>query len=239
MQYDILGKPSYSALKCLLAANEEIHAESGAMLAMDNTAQIAASMKGGLLSALKRSVLTSESFFVTTITASQNDTEVYLAPRATGDIEAIELKNDEYIVQGGGFLASTAGVTSDAKFTGWKGFLSGEGIFMVKVKGTGTLFVSSFGGILKKELKAGEKFTVDNGHIVAFHASLPYEVHRAGDGMLSMVTTGEGLVCTFTGPGTLLLQTRNLQSFAETIMPFLPNRKTSQGAGLLGQMFGG
>ncbi len=238
MKYDILGRPSYSALLCTLANGEKIHTESGAMLAMDTGAQIEGTMKGGLLQALKRTVLTSESFFVTTVTANKDDTQVYLAPRATGDIEAIELKGDEYIVQGGGYLASTEGIESDAKFSGWKGFLSGEGIFMVKVKGTGTLFVSSFGSILKKEVKAGEQFTVDNGHIVAFSATMTYEIHRVGEGLANMVTTGEGLACTFSGPGTLLLQTRNLRSFAESIMPFLPNRNSSQGAGLLGQIMG-
>ena len=239
MQHQIVGKPSYSALLCTLGKGEKLHAESGSMLAMDAGAKIEGTMKGGLLSALKRTVLTSESFFVTTVSAESDNTEVYLAPRATGDIEAIELKNDEYIVQGGGFLASTEGVQSDAKFTGWKGFLSGEGIFMVKVSGTGTLFVSSFGAIIAKELRSGEKFTVDNGHLVAFSASVPYEVHRVGDGMLNMVTTGEGLACTFTGPGKVYLQTRNLASFAESLNPFLRMRERSQGSGILGQIMGG
>lgn len=238
MHHEILGKPSYSALKCVLAKGEKIHAEAGSMLAMDTGARIEGTMKGGLLSALKRTVLTSESFFVTTITAEADNTEVYLAPRATGDVEPIELRGDEYIVQGGGYLASTEGVESDAKFTGWKGFLSGEGIFMVKVSGTGTLFVSSFGSIVKKELRAGETFTVDNGHLVAFSASLPYEVRRVGEGLLTMVTTGEGLACTFTGPGTVWLQTRNLASFAESLNPFLRAPERSQGMGLLGQIMG-
>lgn len=240
MQHDILCRPSYSALKCVLEKGETIHAESGAMLAMDSTAQIEGTMKGGLFQALKRTVLTSESFFVTTITASANDSEVYLAPRAPGDLEAIELKDDEFIVQGGSYLAGTDGITTDSKFTGWKGLLSGEGIFMVKASGTGTLFVSSFGGIIKKELKPGEKFTVDNGHIVAFSASLPYDVHRVGEGMANMVTTGEGIACTFEGPGTIFLQTRNLRSFAESLNPFLRERDRSQGGmGMLGNIMGG
>ncbi len=239
MKHEILLRPSYSALKLLMSNGEEIHAESGAMLAMDATAQIEGAMKGGALSALSRAFLTSESFFVTTIRASQNDTEVYLAPRATGDIQAIELKNEEYVVQGGSFLASIGTIATNAKFTGWRGFLSGEGIFMIKAAGTGTMFVSSFGGILEKTLKPGEVFVVDNGHIVAFPAGMHYEIQQAGKGMFSMVTTGEGLVCVFTGPGTIYLQTRNLRTFAETLNPFLPRANKSQGGGILGQIMGG
>ncbi len=239
METSILQRPSYAALRCVLKNGETIRAESGAMLAMDATASIEGKMEGGLWKALKRTVLTSESFFVTTITASKDDTEVYLAPRATGDVEEIKLTGDEYVVQGGSFLASEKGIETDSQFTGWKGFVSGEGIFMIKARGTGSMFVSSFGGILKKDLKAGETFLVDNGHIVAFPASMKYEITRAGEG-LNMVTTGEGLVVHFTGPGTLYMQTRNLRSFAEQLNPFLPNRQKGQGTGaILGQVFGG
>ncbi len=240
MKHEILAKPSYSALRCVMSKGETIHAESGAMLAMDATAEIAGTMKGGLWSGIKRAVLTSESFFVSTITSKADDTEVYLAPRAPGDLQAIELKGSEYIVQGGSFLASTEGVETDAKFSGWKGFLSGEGLFMIKATGTGTIFVSSFGGILSREVKAGEKFVVDNGHIVAFDASMRYDIESVGSGTFGFVTTGEGLACIFEGPGTVYLQTRNLATFAETLNPFLPDRNKSQGASnILGQIMGG
>ena len=232
-------RPSYSALRCVMNNGEEILTETGAMLAMDKTAQIEGKMEGGVWKAIKRTVLTSESFFVTTIRAKQNNTEVYLAPRAVGDVEVLELNNEEYIVQGGSFLASEKTVDSDAHFSGWKGFLSGEGIFMIKVKGTGKVFASSFGGIIKKEIAPGETFVVDNGHIVAFPSSIKYEVRKVGDSIFSMVSTGEGLACEFEGPGTIYMQSRNLRTFAETLNPFLRAPERSQGKGILGQIFGG
>ena len=239
MQYDIVSRPNYSALQCTLDAGEEIHAESGAMLAMDAHASIDASIRGGLWKAVKRSVLTSESFFVTTVKAAQAGTEVLLAPRATGDIEALDLAGCSFIIQGGSFLACERGIETDAKFSGWKGFLSGEGIFMIKAWGAGKVFVSSFGGILRKELEQGERFIVDNGHIVAFPADMRYDIGTAGSGLVSMVTTGEGLVCTFTGPGTILLQTRNLRTFTQSLNPFLRAPARGQGKGILGNIFGG
>ena len=232
-------RPSYSALRCVLSANEEILTESGAMLAMDKTAKIEGKMEGGAWKAVKRTVLTSESFFVTTIKASQANTEVYLAPRAVGDIEVLDLNNEEYIVQGGSFLASEKSVDSDSHFSGWKGFLSGEGIFMIKVKGTGKVFASSFGGIIQKEIAHGETFVVDNGHIVAFPSAMKYEIRKVGESVIGMVTTGEGLACEFEGPGTIYLQSRNLRTFAETLNPFLRAPERSQGKGILGNIFGG
>lgn len=238
--YEIVSRPSYSALKLNLKKGEKIHAESGAILALGSDPEVSGSMKGGLWSAVKRTVLTSESFFVTTITATVDNTEVYLAPRATGDVEAIRLDGKPYIVQGGSFLASGPDVTTDSHFSGWKGFLSGEGIFMISADGQGDIFVSSFGGILKKELKSGEKFIVDNGHIVAFPADMKYDIRNMGDGMMSAVTSGEGLACEFTGPGTLYLQTRNLRTFAEQLNPFLRAPDRSQGgSNILGRVFGG
>jgi len=209
------------------------------MLAMDKTAKIEGKMQGGAWKAIKRTVLTSETFFLTTIRATGPNTEVYLAPRAVGDIEVLELNNSEYIVQGGSFLASESTVDFDANFTGWKGLFSGEGIFMIKVSGTGKVFASSFGGIIKKEVAAGETFIVDNGHIVAFPADMKYSIHKSGDTILGMVITGEGLVCEYEGPGTVYMQTRNLRTFAETLNPFLRMPERSQGKGFLGNIFGG
>lgn len=238
--YTIVSKPSYSALILTMKAGQEVHAESGALLAASGNPEIKGAMKGGIMGALKRTILTSESFFVTTIKAKQDDTEVYLAPRSVGDVEVLPLDGEDYIVQGGSFLAAESGITTDVHFSGWKGFISGEGIFMIRAVGKGKMFVSSFGGILKRELRAGETFLVDNSHIVAFPASMPYSIQRVGSGITDMVTTGEGLACIFTGPGTIYVQTRNLRTFAEQLNPFLRNRERSKGAsGILGQIFGG
>ena len=239
MRHEIIMRPSYSAVQLTLAENESIRTETGAMLAMDESCHIEGKMDGGAWKAIKRTVLTSESFFVTTIRATKNNSEVYLAPRATGDVEVLQLENNAYIVQGGSYLASEAGVDADAHFSGWKGFLSGEGIFMIKIKGTGQAFVSSFGGIFKKQIAAGESFVVDNGHLVAFPADMKYEIRKVGADILQMVTTGEGLAVRFEGPGTVYLQTRNLRTFAETLNPFLRAPETSRGKGILGQIFGG
>ena len=52
---------------------------------------------------------------------------------------------------------------------------------------------------------------VDNGHLVAW--SCDYKIEKAGGGAMASLKTGEGLVCRFTGPGTVYVQTRNMDEF--------------------------
>lgn len=57
----------------------------------------------------------------------------------------------------------------------------------------------------------GERYIVDNGHLVAWNTKYVLERVASG-GIVSGLASGEGLVCKFTGPGTIFLQTRNAVS---------------------------
>lgn len=57
----------------------------------------------------------------------------------------------------------------------------------------------------------GEKYIVDNGHLVAWNTKYVMERVASG-GIISGFASGEGLVCKFTGPGTVFIQTRNAVS---------------------------
>ena len=63
--------------------------------------------------------------------------------------------------------------------------------------------------------------TIDNEHVVAWDASLNYDIHIAS-GTFGF-TTGEGLVNEFHGEGDVWIQTRNLHSLADAVSPFLPS----------------
>jgi uncharacterized protein (AIM24 family) len=56
---------------------------------------------------------------------------------------------------------------------------------------------------------------VDNGHLVAWNTE--YRIEKAGGGAMTSMKTGEGMVCRFTGPGTVYIQTRNLGEFASWV----------------------
>ncbi|MFQ6051723.1 MAG: TIGR00266 family protein [Candidatus Hydrothermarchaeota archaeon] len=225
MEYEVLYRPSFSLLKIKLNKGESITAEAGAMVHMTPTIEIETHMRGGgglggLLKSLKTSFLGGESFWTNTFHARENG-EIALTGPHIGDIEAIELNNEGLIIQSGSYIANTPGIDIDTSWQGWKGFLGESDIIMLRASGTGIVWVSSFGGIEKKELKPGEKLIVDTGHVVAFSDTMNYTVRRVG-GLKSTVLSGEGLVFEFTGPGQIQLQTRQLPEFARSLIPFLP-----------------
>jgi uncharacterized protein (TIGR00266 family) len=129
------------------------------------------------------------------------------------------------LVQSTSYLASSPQLTVDTRWAGAKGFFAKEGLFLLKISGLGHLFVSSYGAIHEVVLGAGQSYTLDNGHMVAFDESVSYNVRRVG-GVKSTLFSGEGLVCTFTGPGRVFLQTRSEDSFLSWLIPHLPKNNS-------------
>jgi uncharacterized protein (TIGR00266 family) len=228
--YKITDGPAFSVLTIYLPAEQSMIAEAGAMVAMSANIELQSEMKGGLMGALKRK-LAGESLFQTTFTARGGvPGEVLLAPASPGDIGALQLSGNTYLVQSSSFLACDISLQMDTKFAGAKGFFAREGLFMIQMSGTGRLFISSFGAIVKKTLAPGERYIVDTGHIVAFENTVNYALRKASQqGWLRSAMSGEGVVAEYVGPGTLYLQTRNIEAFAGWIMPFFPNQKGGGG----------
>jgi uncharacterized protein (TIGR00266 family) len=224
MDYDIESRPSYALLSVALDAGEAIRAEAGAMVSYDDGIDIETGASGGILGSLKRSVLGGESFFQNTFTATEAG-EVTLAPALSGDVAHYEL-DGTLLVQSGSYLASDPDIELDTKFGGGRTFFGGEGLFLLKLDGTGPVFLSSYGAIRERELEDGERFTVDTGHIVAFEDSTSFDVNRVG-GLKSTLFSGEGLVCTFTGPGKVWLQTRSPDAFLAWLIPQIPTSNNS------------
>lgn len=234
-QYKVESRPSYSYAQVQLEAGQSIRAESGAMVAMSPSIKLTSKMEGGIMGALKR-IVTRESLFQSTFTAHGAPGEVLLAPPLPGDVEGIELANQSYMVQASSFLAGEPSMVVETKFGGMKSLFSGEGVFFIQIRGTGLALVSSFGAIVKKTLAANEKYIVDTGHIVAFEETIQYTLRKASEqGWLRSMVSGEGVVAEYTGPGTIYLQTRNLQAFTGQLIPLLP----TQNSGGLGFRLGG
>jgi uncharacterized protein (TIGR00266 family) len=226
--FEILHQPSFALAVIQLQAEQSILAEAGAMVSMSANVELQSQMKGGLMGALKRAV-GGESAFVSTFTARGGPGEVSFAPGAPGDIAAIELSNQMFMVQSSSYLAGDASLTVDTKWGGAKTFFGGEGLFVMQVAGTGLLLLTSFGAIHRKQLRAGERYVVDTGHLVAWEASLQYSLRKAASGFFRTMVSGEGVVAEFTGPGELLIQTRNLAAFAGLLKPFFPAQSSSGG----------
>lgn len=218
MKTDILYRPSYSMAVVDLSPDEMIQVEAASMVSMSAGMTLETKMAGGLLSALKRSLLGGESFFLNEYRASTQGGRIMLAPALPGDVHVRELEGEALLVQSGSYLASGVGIMVDTKWGGSKTFFASEGLIMLKCEGRGTLILSSYGAIHEEALAAGETLTVDTGHLVAFSEGMGFDVRTVG-GIKSTLFSGEGLVVDLTGPGHLLMQTRSTDAFLTWLMP--------------------
>jgi uncharacterized protein (TIGR00266 family) len=223
MKVEVQFQPSYSLALVTLEAGEALQAESGAMVGMSAGIEMKTEASGGFLKSLGRAFFGGESFFLNSFIATEAGQSIALAPPLPGDIAVIELQGEPLLVQSGAYLAASAGVEVDTKWTGAKTFFGSEGLVMLRVTGTGTLIVSSYGAIRPVELAAGEKYIVDTGHLVTFEEQLGYEVKKVA-GWKSTLFSGEGLVAELTGPGRFTLQTRSQDSFLSWLIPQLPRQ---------------
>ncbi len=224
MKYEILYPEAFPVVKFHLERGEKIKAESDAMIAMSPTIEVEGKMEGGILGGLARKFLSGESMFFQELTASRGAGELLIGHALPGGILDVELDGSYGLtVQKDGFLAGTQGINVDTKMQNLKrGFLSGEGFFILNITGRGTVFVSSYGVIHPINLEAGEEVVIDNGHLVAWPDYMDYKIETASSGLLSSFTSGEGFVCRFGGPGVILIQTRNPSAFEGWIRSMIP-----------------
>ena len=73
---------------------------------------------------------------------------------------------------------------------------------------------------------ADHPITIDNEHVIAWDDSLDYEI-KIASGTFGF-TTGEGLVNEFHGNGKVYIQSRNLHSLADALIPFIPQGRTKK-----------
>lgn len=224
MKYEILYQGAFPIVKTYLQPGESLKAESDAMVAMSPTVDVAGKMEGGVLAGIGR-MFAGEKFFFQTLTASRGSGEVLLAPSIPGAVEDVELDGTYGLnIQKDGFLAGTSDIHVETEIQNiTKGLFSGEGFFILKVKGKGTVFINSYGSIHPINLEQGEEVVIDNQHLVAWADYMHYNIEKASSsGWISSFTSGEGLVTRFRGPGVILIQTRNPKGFGTWVRKFIP-----------------
>lgn len=223
---EILFGPEYAVVRMQMAHGERLIAEPGAMISMTPNIEVKSEFaRGGFLKTLTRSFFGGESFFTTTYTA-QGEAELILGRGQPGDMFVVELNNETIFVQSGAFVACDPEVSVNAKWAGVRSFFGGNGLFLLQVAGTGRVILATFGALHQISLGVGEDYRIDTGHVAAFHSSTMYTVESAG-GFKAFLTSGEGLVCRFRGPGQVWLQTRNSREYTDWIDRFRPVRSTS------------
>lgn len=221
--YEIQHSPAYASLIINLKPNQKILVEAGAMAAMDSWIKMKSKVQGGLLKGLGRMV-GGESLFISEFVAEGKAGQIYISPGVPGDVQYYSLQGNALLIQSSGFVACSPTVEIDSKFQGFKGFFSGESLFLLRATGQGDIWFSSYGGII--EIPVDGDYVVDTGYIVAFEDSLTYHVEMLGGlsfrGLKTGILGGEGLVCRFRGKGRLWVQSRLIYGLVNFLNPFRP-----------------
>ncbi|WP_114575607.1 TIGR00266 family protein [Saliphagus sp. LR7] len=220
MDTQFTHRPSYSHLVVDLDPGEAIVAEPGAMVGHSSTVTIeTTSSRDGLVSSAK-SMLGGESMVANRFVAEDEPGRVTFAPPTPGDVFAYELADETLYSVDGAFLAATEGIDIDSELGGLTSMLGGASLTPLALKGTGTAFLDAYGGLERLNLEAGETYTLDNEHLVAWEDGVDSSTRRVG-GLKSTLFSGEGLVFDFTGPGSVWYQTRDLDGLVDRLEPKL------------------
>ena len=148
--YRISHRDTNSILTIQLAMGCPITAKPGVMIAMSPSI----TLKGNIKFSVKK-VLIGGEMAHSTFTGPG---ELLLAPAMLGDLSILRLKGDgeTWSVGRDAFLACTQGVVKEYKNQGIsKAMFSGEGLFVYKISGTGILWISTFGAVLRKDVWYG------------------------------------------------------------------------------------
>ena len=218
MQLNIHGKPAFGYAQVELDPGESIITESGSIASMSTGIDLQANLNGGLIKALLRKFLGNETLFLNTFSNKSNaPAQLTLTQPTPGDIILKELNNETIFLQPSAFIACGVGVKQGLAFAGLVSFIAREGLFKVKISGTGKLLCGACGNIQEKTVKG--EMIVDTSHLVAYEPQMKLKLQMAG-GLISSLTSGEGLVTRVEGNGKIWIQTRSLQGLASWMNRF-------------------
>lgn len=241
MQVQLRHNPSFTVARCLLAGGEPVRVEGGAMIAHSAGVQLESKAQGGVMAGLKRSMLGGGSFFVTTYTAPPHGGWVDVAGVLPGDTVDIEVTPETpFFLRRGSWIANSKGVEIDTQWGGMANLFGGEGGFGFRASGAGIAIVSIYGAVDVLDLEPNEVVTIDTGHVVAYELNVRFQMRRAAQGRsIQSMKSGEGWVFDFSGPGRVLLQSRNPDAFAAWAAELAPSESAHEGLGGLGGLGSG
>lgn len=210
MQAEIHDRPAFANIRVHLEPGEEIVAEADAMASMSASIDMKTQWSGGFLNGVMKRIFGSESMFVNTF-STKSGGDIVLTQPFPGDIQCLELNGNTMFLQPGAFIACEPGVKLGLGWAGFRMFIAREGLFRLKVSGTGRIWFGAYGGIFQREIEGD--FIVDSGHLVAYEPTIGIQIGMAG-GLFSSFFSGEGLITRVSGPGRIYMQSRSFDGLA-------------------------
>ena len=130
--------------------------------------------------------------------------ELVLEP-TYGQYTIFDVNDQEWLINHGRYYASELSVVLGLRKNSLgAGLLSGHGLYQTTVSGKGRVILEADGPLEKIELN-NDKLVVDGNFAIIWSASLDFKVEKATRGLLASALSGEGLVNTYSGTGTVYL----------------------------------
>mmetsp|Transcript_26486 Transcript_26486/g.36580 ORF Transcript_26486/g.36580 Transcript_26486/m.36580 type:complete len:265 (+) Transcript_26486:142-936(+) len=227
-KYLVKHQGSFAVVQVRISPNDTFKAEGGAMLSMPKGVKLDAKMEGSCPGACCRCCCAESNCCYSHYSIDQEissslpggNADVLVSPKMPGDCLVLELKGEGWVLQKNAFVCCDQDVHIGVHCTSCsQGCCGGEGFFLLKATGSGRLVASTYGSIVRYDLKEGETRVVDNGNLVAWSDKMKWEVKLA-TGCMDSFLSGEGFITKFSGPGVVYCQTRTLKGLAESLLPY-------------------
>ncbi len=213
MKVTEIGTAAFRLLECEISPGEEMTVQPGAMASQDAGLMTITQMNGSFFKALLLKFLGGETFFINYF---RNQTaqvqKLFITQSTPGDIQMIQLNNNEVFLETGAFLAKTGAVTTNVRWAGFASWFAGEGLFKLAFSGTGTLWYGCYGAVIEKEI-VGD-YIVDSGHLLMWPPTVELHLKLAG-GIVNSFLSKEGFVLHLKGHGKIQMQTRSVKGLAQ------------------------
>ena len=211
-EYNIVGN-EVQYLETKLSEGESVLIEPGHLISKSPSARLDV-RSGGLRGAFSHMLAGSAVFLLKV----DGPGEIRSAGFLPGKILKIDLTGNAIIAEFNAFLCMDSTINYSTKFAGiWQGILGGEGLFLERFSGTGSIMLHGHGHVVEMNLKEGEEIQAELSHVLAFDESVQYNVGRFG-GLKTMILggmEGEGLFfADMRGPGRVWLHTISMFQLA-------------------------
>jgi uncharacterized protein (AIM24 family) len=183
--------------------NETVRAEAGALSYLTGDIKVHSKLIPSIPSAIK-SVLALQAIYRPTYTG----TGVVTLLSSLGGFHVMDLDDENWILERGTYWASEGNVeVSFHRVDFWTAYRAGEPIIYLqtRVKGSGKVVVRTRGPIEELTLAEGQKVAVDGKSVIGWSSDVRFRIRRPTDNFFGKLTSGQGRLRVFFGPGRVLL----------------------------------
>ena len=207
-----------------LEPGQTIYTNGSTMIWMDAAIDVKTKTKG-IWAGLRRAFAGDNMFLTHYTGVAPKGNKICLASHLPGDMTKIVVKpGTKKIIASNAVVCCTENIKLDMKFSA-RGIFAGDA-FLTTVSvpedstEPGIVWLGAFGSINTIELKAGQKFKVDNFHFLASGSGVSYTLGTLTGGIKNTFLSGEGIVMNFTGPCNIMIQNRNIGQLAHNLAPY-------------------